>query len=343
MKYEPLIDRAGLVEQVRAAYGLEVEHITFIPVGYVAACYSLRCPDGQRYFLKLWPDTATGRSSAARQDIILPLIRAMHERGVYRRVAYPLMTGNNTLWATFQENRFALFPFLPGHHAPLSDWSAAFQDEFARTLAATHRGTEMLADVLPPRESFALSFEHDLLASLPVIASIGAQARPGLRALRDLMRVRGDEMLAQVERLRYWQARICTSPYPAVLCHTDMSGDNLLVDEHGHLYVLDWDEAVVASPEYDLKEAVGERFGRVVEVYYAAGGAHPLDVDRFAFYLLRRYLEDITARVTSILRDNTTQEQDDDDLADMEMWGFAQWNRLDAALATIATALRGLQ
>ncbi|MGE5334777.1 MAG: phosphotransferase, partial [Nitrososphaerota archaeon] len=224
-----------------------------------------------------------------------------------------------------------------------SDWPVAFQEEFARTLAAIHRGTDKLADVLPPRESFALSFEHDLLASLPVIAGIGPRSRPGLRALRDLMRVRGDEIRAQVERLRHWQARICTSPYPAVLCHTDMSGDNLLVDEHGHLYVLDWDEAVVASPEYDLKEAAGEHIGRVVEVYRAAGGAHPLEVDRFAFYLLRRYLEDLTARITSIVRDNTTQEQDNDDLAGIEIWGFAQWNRLDAALATIATALRDLQ
>lgn len=343
MKYEPSIDRTGLVAQVRAAYGLEIEHITFIPVGYVAACYSLQCPDGQRYFLKLWPDSATGRSSAARQGIVLPLIRAMYERGIYRRVACPLMTGDNTLWASFQGNRFAIFPFLSGHHAPLSDWPVAFQDEFARTLAAIHRGTHKLADVLPPRESFALSFEHDLLASLSVIATIGPRARPGLRSLRDLMRVRGDEIRAQVERLRRWQARICTSSYPAVLCHTDMSGDNLLVDEQGHLFVLDWDEAVVASPEYDLKEAVGEHFGHVVAVYRAAGGAYPLEVDRFAFYLLRRYLEDVTARVTSILRDNTTQEQDDDDLAGIEMWGFAQWNRLDAALATVTTVLRDLQ
>ncbi|HEY1391006.1 MAG TPA: aminoglycoside phosphotransferase family protein [Ktedonobacterales bacterium] len=342
MKHEPAIDRASLLEHVQTAYGLAVEAITFVPIGYVAVCYALRSPDGERYFLKLWPDTATGRWSSARQAIILPLVRAIYDRGVYRRVAYPLVTRDDALWATFHGDRFAVFPFLPGVHAPLSAWPSAFADEYARTLAAIHRGTALLEDVLPPRETFDISFEPDMLASLPAIAAVGPQARPGLQALRDLMIQRGDDVLAQIERLRALQARVRALPGPAVLCHTDLAGDNILVDEEGHLSLLDWDGAVVATPEYDLKEAVGENFGRVVAVYLAAGGAQPLEADRFAFYLLRRYLEDFSARVVNILHHNTTPEQDDDDLEGMEVWGVARWNQLDATLVTITAALRDI-
>ncbi|HEU4782994.1 MAG TPA: aminoglycoside phosphotransferase family protein [Ktedonobacterales bacterium] len=340
MKYEAAIDRASLLEHVHTAYGLAVEAITFVPIGYVAACYAVRCPGGERYFLKLWPDTATGRWSSARQAIILPLVRAIYERGVYRGVAYPLVTRDNALWATFQGDRFAVFPYLPGDHAPLSAWPQAFADEYARTLAAIHRGTALLEDVLPPRETYSLSFEPGLLASLPAIAAIGPQARPDLQALRDLMAMRRDDLLAQIERLRALQARVRALPGPEVLCHTDLAGDNILVDEDGRLSLLDWDGAVVATPEYDLKEAVGEDFSRFIAVYLAAGGAQPLEADRFAFYLLHRYLEDFSARVVNILHHNTTAEQDEDDLEGMEVWGVARWNQLDATLVTVTTALR---
>ncbi|HEY7343389.1 MAG TPA: aminoglycoside phosphotransferase family protein [Ktedonobacterales bacterium] len=342
MKYEPAIDRASLLELIHAAYGLAVEAITFVPVGYVAVCYVLRCSDGSRYFLKLWPNTATGRWSSARQAIILPLVRAIYDRGVYRHVAYPLATRDNALWATFHGDRFAIFPYLPGQHAPLSAWPLAFADEYARALAAIHRGTALLEDVLPPRETFALSFEDDLRASLPAIAAIGPQARPGLQALRDLISRRGDDVLSQLERLCALQARARSLPEAAVLCHTDLAGDNILVDEDGRLSLLDWDGAVVATPEYDLKEAVGEDFGRVITVYLAAGGAQPLEADRFAFYLLRRYLEDFSARVVNILHHNTTHEEDADDLEGMEVWGISRWNQLDATLVTIATALQDI-
>jgi len=342
MKYEPAIDRDSLLEHVHATYGLAVEEITFVPVGYVAACYALRCPDGERYFLKLWPNTATGRWSSAQQAIILPLVRAIYERGVYRRVAYPLMTRDTTLWATFQGDWYAVFPFLPGDHAPIVDWPLAFADEYARTLAAIHRGTALLEDILPPRETYDLSFEPDLLASLPAIAAIGPEARPGLHGLRALMTAHGDDALAQLERLRALQSRVRTLPGPAVLCHTDLAGDNILVDDEGRLFLLDWDGAVVATPEYDLKEAVGEHFGRIIAVYLAAGGARPLEADRFAFYLLRRYLEDFSARVVNILHHNTTPEQDEDDLEGMVVWGVARWNQLDATLVTIRTALHDL-
>jgi spectinomycin phosphotransferase len=342
MKHEAAIDRASLLEHVHAAYGLAVVEITFAPVGYVAVCYTLRCTNGERYFLKLWPDTATGRWSSARQEIILPLVRAIYERGVYRRVAYPLVARDNALWATLQGDRFAVFPYLPGDHAPLSAWPQAFADEYARTFAAIHRGAALLEDVLPPRETYDLSFEPDLLASLPAIAAIGPGARPGLQALRNLMTARSDDLLAQIARLRALQARVRALSGPAVLCHTDLAGDNILVDEDGSLSLLDWDGAVVATPEYDLKEAVGEDFGRFVSVYLAAVGAQPLEANRFAFYLLRRYLEDFSARVVNILHHNMIPEQDEADLEGMEVWGIDRWNQLDATLVTITAALRDI-
>src|SRR5919199_49554 len=71
-----------------------------------------------------------------------------------------------------------------------------------------------------------------------------------------------------------WAAR--RLPEPFVLCHTDIGPENLLIDEHEALWVLDWDDATVAPPEHDLQAALGDGegdFGRFLAVYKVAGGA----------------------------------------------------------------------
>jgi hypothetical protein len=45
----------------------------------------------------------------------------------------------------------------------------------------------------------------------------------------------------------------------------------------------------------------GDTFGRFLAVYKQAGGIQSLHVDHFAFYLLRRYLGDMTVRLVSIV------------------------------------------
>ncbi len=345
MRYEPPIDRARLIGTIRDLYGFPVVGLTFVPVGYAAACYTVLCEGGARYFLKLWPGTRAGRASAVRPDVVLPLTRALHDRGLLPRVPYPVATRDGALWANFIGDPFAVFPFFPGRAPPpWHEWPDDLRDELARTIAAIHRATPALTDVLPPRETFAIPFEADLTAGLAAIERIGPRARSGLRALRHLTLPRRGEILAQLTRLHGLQHAVRGLSGPFVLCHTDIGGDNLLVDDRGELHVLDWDDATVAPPEYDLQAALGddlgEGIGRFLDIYGAARGAHPLHLEHFAFYLLRRYLGDMTARLLRILEENTTAAQDEDALGGIEMWGFAQWSALDETLAVVAAALR---
>jgi hypothetical protein len=146
--------------------------------------------------------------------------------------------------------------------------------------------------------------------------------------------------LAQLTRLHNLQPVVRRLPGPFVLCHADMGGDNLLVDDHEQLGVLDWDDARVAPPEHDLQEARGEGFERFLQVYKAAGGAQPLHLDHFAFSLRRRHLGDMVARLLQMLEHDASAEQDAHALDGIEAWGFAQWRMLDETLNTIAGALQ---
>ena len=344
MKYEPLVDRGRLLESVRAAYGLAAEELTFVPEGYVAACYAVQCTRNERYFLKLWPNTVVGSEGAARLAASLALVRALYERRLLTNVPYPLPTREGALSATFAGSPFAVFPFLPGRVAP--HWPGLTQtvrDEFARVLAAIHRATPALADVLPRREIFDVSFEGDLLADLTAVAALESHERPALIELAELIVPRRPEILTQLDRLHRLQDVVRRLDGPLVLCHTDMGGENLLIDDRNRLFVLDWDDATVAPPEHDLQSglqsSLGEGFESFLRVYLASGGNGHLSLDHFAFYLLRRNLGDMAVRFHRLLTEATTDLEATDLLHGMDAWGFAQWRVLDQRLEAVAAAL----
>lgn len=344
MEYEPAIDRERLLDAVQAQWRIDVDKIEFVPVGYASACYRLCAGEDPCHFLKVWPDTATGRDGAARQPIVLPLLRELDRLDLRARVPAPVPTGDGALLGWFEGLPCAVFALLPGRTPPSwPDWSAEGWEEIARTLAQIHAATGALASLNLPREQFDVSFEPELRRALERIATLSANARPGLQALREFLGPRRGEVDAQLERIGDLRQRVRRIDGPMVLCHTDFGSDNLLIDDAGSMSVLDWDEAHLAPPEHDLRIGVepldGDLLPRFLGTYAASGGAAPLHQDHFAFALLRRYLEDFAARVFRILDEETLPAEDDDLLEGMERWGFDQWSSLDDILEVISDAL----
>jgi spectinomycin phosphotransferase len=338
MQREPALPRDPLLQAIHAAYGVTATDLTFIPVGYAAACYRLQSGKSA-HFPKFWPAAQPGTAAQrAHRAQGLRLARALYERGIYPRVSYPILTLSGAFSATYRDGDFALFPFIEATPLP-AIWPPALQDEWGRTLATMHCATPALADVLPSREEFELSFLPDLECCLAQLEGNGVPDRPALYVARQLLRAGARDIQVQLARLRYLQGVVRRLPSPFVLCHTDMGSGNLLVDKRGQLYVLDWEEARVAPPEHDLHEARWIALERMVGTYREAGGAGPLYLDQFAFHILRRALADMTARLVRLLTTNTRDEEDELDLFGVEEWGFRQWAALNATLARIAAVL----
>ncbi len=324
MLTEPRVNRTVLLEAVRDLYGVPAEELRFIPVGWASAAYEVRA-SGERYFLKLWP----GGRGAAEAVARLPLAQRLHELDFRARVPYPLATTGHQLSATVAGGVVALFPFLPGV-TPLDwpRWPDAVLLELGRTLAELHAATPALASVALPRERFGVSVGDELRFHLSDRA-----VRPQRAAIMD-----------QLDRLESLQTLVRREPPPFVVCHTDLLGDNLLLDDHGRLSALDWDEATLAPPERDLAVLLlgeqpvnGNVLRRVLAVYPRD---LPLSLDLFAFFLLRRYVEDYTARAVRLHEGDLDALQVDEAHDGLRRWGSAQWERLDETLSIVAGCLR---
>jgi spectinomycin phosphotransferase len=342
MRFEPLVDQPRLLDVIANTYGIPAQELTFVPASSGAACYMVAAGSGALYFLKLWLDLRLGGPEAATQHARLAITRTLHDRGLDLNIPYPVLTRDSGLWADLSGIPFALFPFLPGKR-PTERWPVSLSVELGQAVAAIHRATPSLAGVLLPRETLDVAFEPELRRNLQAASQLGSNVRPALLALRQWVQLRRDNILAQLSRLRRPQMVVRQLDSPVVLCHTDLHSNNLLVEDGGKLGILDWDDLKLAPPEHDLwaglgKDYRGEPFDVFLDAYRDSGGAAPLYLEHFAFYLLRRCLEDVNVCMTSLL-DANADEREDAVLMHGVDECFARWSRLDETLATISTAL----
>jgi spectinomycin phosphotransferase len=148
------------------------------------------------------------------------------------------------------------------------------------------------------------------------LATITLGDRRGRWELRELLLPQEDELLSRLDRLRELQALARASDREMVVCHTDLHGENLMMDGRSELYIIDWEGAMIAPPEHDLFFLAGYDtfWDDLLPIYEDEKGPVDLDSNVFGFYYYRRNLEDLTDWIVRILYHNTDYEQDREDL-----------------------------
>jgi hypothetical protein len=86
-----------------------------------------------------------------------------------------------------------------------------------------------------------------------------------------------------------------TKPVQQVVCHRDVGGLNLILDDNDEVAaILDWEQAVLGPREHNLWIAAE---GGHLESFLTEYGVWDLDIDHIAYVLLARALGDMAARV----------------------------------------------
>jgi Ser/Thr protein kinase RdoA (MazF antagonist) len=131
---------------------------------------------------------------------------------------------------------------------------------------------------------------------------------------------RRSELAAAVDRLEAVIEVARATDVPDALVHTDLYGDNLLVDDTGRLLaILDWDHAYLGPREHDLWMLADEhRAAGLLEAY----GAFDLDPTHLEYAMLARALGDLTVRLCEEV-----------DRPGINEWGFRRLERIDEALS----------
>lgn len=263
-------------------YGIHTDRIQKVPGGTTEYTYAVE----DRFFFKAYDKalemTAPVVEWLPRQLEALTLLK--EAEGLKGHLCYPIPTNNGALYAENEQMACALFNLIPGKTI---GWENPFTAEEAEGLAelltALHAIPTEPFERLCPRETFTLAFAEQFTVFLEIETE---QLPPQFAALAVEYRMRILERMRETIRLG---AQLQTEDLPFVLCHTDAHGGNLMKNDAGWLWLIDWENLMLAPKEADL-------FGYCEDAYFDSftrRAKMAVDSRALTYYTKRRDLEDL--------------------------------------------------
>jgi spectinomycin phosphotransferase len=251
MRGLPKLADTTLQSTLEAHYGLPHTTLTFLPIGNDAASFVYRVDtdDRQSYFLKVRASDWFRAPS-----IVLP--RFLFEQGV-PHIITPLPTLERELWVHEGDFYISLYPFIDARTATATGLSRQQWHALGATLNQIH--TYQLPDHLRqimPQETFVPS-RRQVLTNLQATLANSQPSDPLQRELAAFWWAREDELRALIERADTLGSQLRQSRLPRVVCHADLHTWNVLVDTERQMWIVDWDETILAPKERDLMFSIG--------------------------------------------------------------------------------------
>lgn len=273
-------------KNIRDFYGYMPGHIYEVSGGSVGYTYSV----DDRYFLKIYDTTLvlTARCTEKLQEQLMVLDRLRQCSSMKDSICYPVKTAGGDYFYTCGNLIGVLYNFIPGeavgYERGLSEEETG---QLAVMVRSLHGIDSRLFAGLCPEEKYDLSFCSELRCLLrEKTAGLPERFEAVALEYRDVAEKRIREAEEMAERLK--QEKL-----PFVLCHTDIHGGNIMRDPKGKLYLVDWENVLLAPKEADL-------FSFYEEPYFSLF-ADSFHEEAMRYYIIRRDLEDIWEFLNNLL------------------------------------------
>jgi len=203
-----------------------------------------------------------------------------------------------------------LYPFVEGHNGYEVSLSDRHWGDLGTALKRIHTA------VVPPALTRRIQQEtyspqwREIVKTFLEHAENDAFADPVAATLAAFLKARRDEILDLVGRAeRLAQALQARSP-EFVLCHSDVHAGNILIDTNDALYIVDWDNPILAPKERDLmfigggQGFAGHTAQEEETLFYRGYGQTPIDPIALAYYRYERIIQDIAVFCEQLLLTN---------------------------------------
>ncbi len=289
---KPNIPDETIVLGVRDIYGHHVTQVEFLPIGadFRTAVYRLTTVDKTNYFFKLrmgnWDETA----------VTLP--KFLHDQGV-TEIIPPLATQTGTLWGSLDKHKTILYSFVAGEDGYTVDLTDHHWEELASALRIIHTAKVPSAIRRSLRQETYSSAGREAVRQFLEDIKTNEYADPVAVELAAFLRTKRSEVLDLVERAESLAKDLKAQPKEWVVCHSDLHAGNLHIGTDGKLYIVDWDETILAPKERDLMYIGGgllaSGFSPQEEEkrFYPTYGSVPINQTALAYYRYERIIQDI--------------------------------------------------
>ena len=328
---KPDIADKNIISVLRENFSIPVVGIKFLPLGLDSSAWAYRVDaENVTYFLKLRKEIPNPAG------ILIP--RFLKKQGI-EQVMAPLSTKDGESWASADDFFFILYPFIAGERVMDVGMSDAHWMEFGsvlKRLHATEPPPELLRQI--KRETFVpkqLGFCKELHKQLKILE----YQDPFQKELSAFWLENYGTISTILERTETLAKRMQDTNLEFVVCHADIHTANVLLSDDDNIFIVDWDETILAPKERDLLFIVGSIFndtseGRWERLFFEGYGKTEIDPLALAYYRYDWCVEDIGEFAKDIFgRENLGEETKVDSIRWFKTL-FSQGNSVETALGT---------
>lgn len=277
-----MIDRISAV--LKNSYGIDPYSIEFLPLGadMNASVYKVYGRDQKSYFVKV--------KRNYRQDISIKVAWLLHESGL-ENIILPIKTIDGEGAAQVGGDMLVVYPFIQGEDGFKRDLTKDQWIKLGKALKQIH-GIEVPESLQNQirKETFSNTWRVSVRT---ILSQIDKESNLLAKFIQE-QRVLISKILDRAEKLREQVPKI---PH-LVLCHSDIHGGNVLIDEKDKLYIVDWDDPIMAPKERDLMfigGGVGNLWNKPheEEFFFRGYGNTQINKTLLAYYRFERIVVDI--------------------------------------------------
>jgi spectinomycin phosphotransferase len=293
MREKPGISEEHLRACLQDQYAISAVTIEFLPLGLDmrAGVYRVVSEQGDTYLLKV------KAGPLYEPSCFVP--RYLHDQGITTVVA-PLYTRQKTLWTRAGDWTVIVYPFIEGEVT----WNPPMTDEqwqnVGKTINQIHR-VRLPADGF---ESLRKETFDPTAYSRWVYAFDAQQARaeggsPVEQELRSSWIAHQPTIHKGVTSLEKLAGALQQRSGPQVICHADLHPSNMIRGQANQVFVIDWDDVMLAPKERDFIFISDARANPSTQhdtaPFFQGYGQMEIDWTALTYYLWERVIQDVIA------------------------------------------------
>lgn len=279
-----------IIRCLHTDYGIAVAALTRLPLGADrnALVYKAQADDKASYFVKL--------KRGHHHDISVEIVELLQNSGI-QQIIPPIKTIQDQPTQRIEECTLIVYPFVEGENGFSRNLTDDQWIQLGRALRQVH---EM---AVPPsiqkrirREVYSPKW-REAVRLLYIHVGAGTSDRIALK-LWNFMKENALTIHRLVDRAEQLAQKLQDQSAKFVLCHSDIHGGNVLLDGNDAIYIVDWDDPIMAPKERDLM-FIGGGVANVwnkpheEKLFYKGYGKTQVNRTILAYYRHERIVEDI--------------------------------------------------
>lgn len=288
-----------ILSSLKLNYGIDVDALVFLPWGadMNVSVYKAFTTDHISYFVKL--------KRGHHHDTGVEIVELLHNAGI-QEVIPAIKTNEGRLTQPIENFTLIVYPFVEGKDGFNRDLTDNQWIKLGKALRQIHEIAVPRSIVNKVRKEAYSPKWREFVQSLFIHFEAGLSGDDIALKLWKFMKDRLLEIHRLVDRAEQLGQILKNHEPKFVLCHSDIHGGNVLLDGIDTLYIVDWDDPIMAPKERDLMFIGGGVANvwnkpRDESLFYEGYGKTEIDQIALAYYRHERIVEDIAEFCQALL------------------------------------------